>query len=119
MTTSDVLTTLSLARTALDHPVGLPGDDYDRINTDPRESFAGYAIERIDDAMHLLDVELYPALALETCGKLIAEIEEELDSHGVGGDGEPFDTRDLAKDLQGVLDCIDNVITELREEAFS
>ena len=105
----DVLKTLSLARTALDDPGGLP--DYEG---ELREgALRLYAIHRIDEAIHALDVELHPALALTTVGKLIAEIADDLDDHGVGGDGEPFDTRDIAEELSLALDALDRAIAAL------
>ena len=97
---ADILRTLSLARTALDDPAGLPEDVGDLANMPAARE--AYAIERLDEVMHALDVEDHPALALSTMGKLIAEINEKLTP---GYDGETY--------LDHALDSIDSCIDAL------
>lgn len=105
----DVRTLLSLARTALADPAGLPGETRLQHFLD----WDSYAIERIDEVLAALDVEDAPAVALRTLGRLIADVADSLDDYGVGGDGEPFDTRELAAELRRALDIVDGVIAAL------
>jgi hypothetical protein len=121
MTKSDVLLNLSLARTALDDPGSLDEEQY-KAAWDLRETpaiehgeprpvterrtghLAIYALHQIDAAMHGLDVELHPKLALETTGKLIAEIADSFE------DGP---AAELGQILHDALDRIDSVIERL------
>ena len=112
----DILQTLSLARTALDDPAGIPPGailaaagrrETRRITSSGQTQ---YAIDRIDRAMHALDVELHPALALTTMGKLIEEIGNQLEAEEDGGTGVNVV---LADALYTALDSIDRVIEAL------
>jgi hypothetical protein len=66
---------------------------------------ASEIIDRIDEAIHLLDVELHPALALTTMGRLIAEIAD-----GWEMESTKMDRLGLVADLHAALDLIDSVI---------
>lgn len=104
----DVLKVLSLARTALDDPAGLPDDQRPNI-TDRTYSMKEYAVNRIDEAIGLLDVEDRPRQALITMGKLIAEIADDL----AGGERGGQEADSAASDLYEALDIIDGVIHAL------
>ena len=69
-----------------------------------------HAIDKIDEVMHALDVELHPALALTTMGKLIEEIGNQLEAEEDGGTGVNVV---LADALYTALDSIDRVIEAL------
>lgn len=100
---------LSLARAALTDPAALPTRPLARAFLD----YDVYAAEKIDEVLGMLDAEDEPARALQTIGRLIADVADGLDDHGVGGDGEPFDTRELAAELHRALDIIDGVSAEI------
>lgn len=74
----NVLTTLSLARTALTDPVGLPEAHYERLirSSDPEDPFVMFAVDGIDTVMNALDTEEHPARALATVIGLLSEIED-------------------------------------------
>jgi hypothetical protein len=108
MQATTVLGSLSLARTALDEPTSLPADAPSAAGYVGHD-LCRYAVDRIDDAIRSLDAELEPAVALRTIGQLLEEVHEELDDYGVGGDGEPFDTRAEAARLRHAIDLIDGV----------
>lgn len=54
------LDSLSLARTALDDPAGLPENEAEDLQplADNRQGLKDYAIEKIDDAMRLLGADV-------------------------------------------------------------
>jgi len=94
---------LSHARTALTDPCGLPPE----VGS-PFE----YAIEKLDQAMDLIDVELRPADALRTCMGILGEVADSLRGGEQGGD-EP---EHPAHDLDEACDLINYVIGVLPEE---
>lgn len=118
---TDVRQLLSLARTALDDPGGLPEEALTAYEEgieselDIYGSIQGpsvndrYAIDRLDDAMRLLDVELRPKTALVTTGKLIAEIADDLE------DSPAPEAQELAAILHDALDRVDAVIEQLAD----
>ena len=110
----DILQTLSLARTALDDPDGL-GREYNRLmrESGSDDPFVEYAIDKIDEVMHALDVELHPALALTTMGKLIEKIGNQLEAEEDGGTGVNVDLADM---LYATLPSIDRVIDALQSQ---
>lgn len=120
-TTFDPLQALSLARTALDDPGGLPEgelDEWERneeVELDVYGSIqthgasTNYAIDRIDEVMGALSFEAgagnddaaQARWVLTHLGRLIAEVADELDRSGV------------RHDLMAALDRVDETIDEL------
>ena len=107
----DILQTLSLARTALDDPGAFEvWEDMDNVRFANATDQMAFAIDMIDQVMYALDVELHPALALTTMGKLIAEIGNQLEAEEDGGTGVNVDLADM---LYATLNSIDRVIDAL------
>jgi hypothetical protein len=103
--TTDILNSLSLARTALDE-----GYAYDGVNdTDlSPEEMKLYVIEKIDDIIFALDPES-PARALSTLGRMMAD---------VVGEAPPDDDEEenVVRLIQEALDLVDRAIAILEPD---
>jgi hypothetical protein len=110
---SHVLMKLSYARAALDDPeqVGLenPGERVDPSAVRLHWGMEVYAVEKIDDAMGMLNTALRPALALKTVCQLIAEVRNQ-----EAAKEDDDDAQTNAADLDKTLRLLDAVVARLR-----
>lgn len=120
-----VLMHLSLARTALDDPDGLPEgelDDhvegievehgvYGSTQGPPWSATERYAVDQIDNAMHSLDTEDHKVLALRTICELITDI---------GGPEPPDDDdpQNLIAVMQGAVASLSWVADVLEKRGY-
>jgi hypothetical protein len=101
----DVLRVISLIRTAIDDPKALYDPPARHGDAGDPTSIDDYIRDRCDEAIGLLDVELRPAIALETCGRLIAEVVAALVA---------TEHTELGDDLHDALDVVDAAAEYLR-----
>lgn len=120
--TFDPLQALSLARTALSDPAGLPDGALRPYEVDPAADAHGlYAIDQIDAALGALSFEAgagnddraQAVWVLTHLGRLLVEVAGQLDADWGEVGGVPVHMNEHARSLHRAVDLVDGVIADL------